>query len=388
VNEAKQKLSYNKKLVLMIKWKEIILYRQVRKAQHFTATYVYKKSLLRKGYAGLKMHLDHGKCIELKMKQAVYFERVKLMTTAFKLLHWYKNKLKALHQMNLKVESAYIHFARKRGFSTFVKNCRLLREEKNLNKLAINFYRAKLSERYFNLFKNYTLIKLGLKNQTYCIISYYKEKLMQRTFTGLRNFVKDKKEYRINALVFKHRGWKRKLIYLWKVITARNTINSQPDCGMFYFCSYIWQQTVFNKELDSPRVIQSSNELKEHYYSDSIEISHKVKYSKFHINANKKLTDFLKKKIIVSWKSQTRKIVKFKRQRGLKLLKEIIYCWSEYADKKFIDNCKIKKFQEKYNFNTTAKTFMHFSNYLNMKINLKRTLGHYQMYSTTRTMRK
>ena len=43
--------------------------------------------------------------------------------------------------------------------------------------------------------------------------------MLTSVFTSLRNYTKERKEYRLNALIFKHRGYQRKLIYLWKVVS-------------------------------------------------------------------------------------------------------------------------------------------------------------------------
>ena len=56
------------------------------------------------------------------MIQAIKFEKVKLLTTAFKILHWYKNKKKLLHETNLRIEAAYNRLAKRRGFVLFRKN--------------------------------------------------------------------------------------------------------------------------------------------------------------------------------------------------------------------------------------------------------------------------
>ena len=88
------------------------------------------------------------------------------------------------------------------------------------------------------MFRNYTLIRVGIKNQSYCITNYYKERLIMKVFAGLKQYVQNKKEYRINALVFKHRGWQRKLIYMWKVAISKKIIKLQPDNKIFYYASY------------------------------------------------------------------------------------------------------------------------------------------------------
>lgn len=106
----------------MRKWKETVLFTQVRRAQMYTAVYVNKKKMFKKGFESLKIYHEAMRYERLRQNQAVHFERVKLLTTAFKTLHWYKNKKKALYEMDLRIESAYNRLAKKRGFKTFVKN--------------------------------------------------------------------------------------------------------------------------------------------------------------------------------------------------------------------------------------------------------------------------
>lgn len=107
-----------------------MLHTQVKKAQNYTAVFVYKKNLQRKVLTALKLHLGYNMREKFKYDQAVQFERIKLLTTGFKTFQWYKNKNKAQYQMSIKIESVYNHLARKRGFRTFRKNCLLLKEQK------------------------------------------------------------------------------------------------------------------------------------------------------------------------------------------------------------------------------------------------------------------
>ena len=88
------------------------------------------------------------------------------------------------------------------------------------------------------MLRNYTLIRFGIKNQSYCIKNYYKERLILKVFAAFKKYVQSKKEYRINALVFKHRGWQRKLIYMWKVAISKKVIKLQPENKIFYYASY------------------------------------------------------------------------------------------------------------------------------------------------------
>lgn len=92
LREVQAKLDYKKKLVLMRKWKEQILFSHVRRAQLNTATFIHKKKLLKKSIQAFKLFHTKEKCDKLRFMQAVKFEQVKLLTTAFKILHWYKNK--------------------------------------------------------------------------------------------------------------------------------------------------------------------------------------------------------------------------------------------------------------------------------------------------------
>lgn len=71
------------------------------------------------------------------------------------------------------------------------------------------------------------MIKVGIKNQEYCIMNYHKERTMLKVFVAIRNYIRDKKEYRSNALVFKHRGYQRKLIYAWRVVSKHSKANEQ-----------------------------------------------------------------------------------------------------------------------------------------------------------------
>lgn len=167
LHEVKDKLNYKKKLVLMRKWKESVLSTQVNRAQTYTAAYVYKKRLLKKSLEGLRIHTSVEKFIKLRWSQAVQFERVKLLTTGFKIMHWYKNKKKSLHQMNLRIDAAYCKLAKKRGFKLFIKNTRVMHKETQLRECAQKFYDHRISQKYFEIIKNFTMLQRGLKDQEF-----------------------------------------------------------------------------------------------------------------------------------------------------------------------------------------------------------------------------
>lgn len=221
LEEIKQKLDYKKKLVLMRKWKESVLSNQVNRAQTYTAAYVYKKRLLKKSLEALRLHTSVEKFMKLRWNQAVQFERIKLLTTGFKIMHWYKNKKKSLHQMNLRIDAAYCKLAKKRGFRLFINNTRILHKENQLKECAQKFYDHRINQKYYEIIKNFSMLQKGLKDQEFCIVNYYQERMIMRVFTALKTYTKDKKEYRTNALIFKHRGYQRKLVYLWKVVSFK-----------------------------------------------------------------------------------------------------------------------------------------------------------------------
>ena len=163
----KEKLNYKKKLVIMRKWKENILSTQVRRAQLYTALYVNKKNLMKKAFQSLNIYSSALKYEKCRWNTAVRFEKVKLLTTGFKMLQWYKNKKKSIYQMNLRVEAAYDRLAKRRGFNIFIKNCRESTKQKQLHSSAVKFHNHKLEEKYFEIFKHFTLIQKGLKDQEY-----------------------------------------------------------------------------------------------------------------------------------------------------------------------------------------------------------------------------
>lgn len=132
VEHARQKLAYKKKLAVMLKWKECMLYTQVKRAQNYTAGYVYKKSLYKKAFTAMKFYFEHQKREKLRYSQAAQFEKVKLLTTAFKVLQWYRNKKKANYALNLRIEAVYNHLAIKRGFKLFRRNAMMLKEQKKV----------------------------------------------------------------------------------------------------------------------------------------------------------------------------------------------------------------------------------------------------------------
>ena len=55
LKEVQDKLDYKRKLVLMRKWKEQILFSHVRKAQINTAIFIHKKKLMKKTIEGFKL---------------------------------------------------------------------------------------------------------------------------------------------------------------------------------------------------------------------------------------------------------------------------------------------------------------------------------------------
>lgn len=57
-----------------------------------------------------------------------------------------------------------------------------------------------------------------MKDQAYCVDNYCKERKILKMVNFWRDYTQEKKEYRMNALIFKHRGYQRKLIYFWKVV--------------------------------------------------------------------------------------------------------------------------------------------------------------------------
>lgn len=120
LQEIMGKMIFKKKLVLMRKWKEFVLSNQVMRAQNYTAIYIGKKKLLTKGLQSLKLYSAAYKFKKLRYRNAARFEQVKLLTTAFKTLHWYKNKKKALHEMQLKTDFAYEILTKRRGFKIFI----------------------------------------------------------------------------------------------------------------------------------------------------------------------------------------------------------------------------------------------------------------------------
>lgn len=167
LQEVVNKLNFKRKLVLMRKWKENILFSQVRRAQQNTSLYVYRNKLKSKVIESLKLFKAASKYEKMKWRNAQKFEQVKLLTTAFKTLHWYKNKKKAIHQMEIKIDAAYCHLAAKRGFKTFRLNCKELAHRRKLNYCAEKFYENKLHEKYFDLFKHFCTVQKGIKNQEY-----------------------------------------------------------------------------------------------------------------------------------------------------------------------------------------------------------------------------
>jgi hypothetical protein len=219
LSEIKKKLEYKAKLILMRKWKESVLFTQVRRAQNFTAIYVYKKKLQKKVLDSFKIHNSAFKFDKLRWRNATRFEQLKLLTTAFKTLHWYKNKKKVLYQEQHKIDAVYSTLAKKRGLKMFIKNTKEMIHRRRLNECANKFYSHQLHLKYFEMFKTYHMIRKGIKNQEFCIVNYYKERTMCNIFGNLKQYTKDKKEYRTNALIFKHRGYQRKLIYLWRVVS-------------------------------------------------------------------------------------------------------------------------------------------------------------------------
>lgn len=175
--------------------------------------------MLKKTFDSFKIYTSAVKFEKLRWRNAMKFEHVKLLTTAFKTLQWYKNKKKALHHMELKTDAVYCRLAKRRGLKTFVKNTREMIHRRRLNKCADKFYNHQLHLRYFEMFKNFIQIQKGIKNQEFCILSYHKERTMLNVFSALKKYSKEKKEYRTNALIFKHRGYQRKLVYLWRVVS-------------------------------------------------------------------------------------------------------------------------------------------------------------------------
>jgi len=165
VYEAREKLNFKRKLVLMRKWKEYFLAGQVRKAQNNTAMYLYKKKLFYKAFEGLKLFKAASKFENMRWENAMKFEKVKLLTTAFKSLHWYKNKKKALHEVQMRTDAAYIHLTKRSGFKTFVNNMRRIKETKTLNQLAKNFYDQKLREKYLEILRSHKELQKGLRDQ-------------------------------------------------------------------------------------------------------------------------------------------------------------------------------------------------------------------------------
>ena len=218
VQEIQDILNYKKKLVLMRRWKEAVLSTQVQRAQSFTAEYVYKKKLLKKGMHSLKLYKAASKFEKCRWNNAVRFEQVKLMTTAFKTLHWYKNKKKMLHNLQLKMDSAYEYLTKKRGFKLFVKKSQEVMQKRKLFELSLSFYQEKLLKKFYQVLKDHALLKKGLRNQETCIKEYHKERTLMKSFDRLKNYTKEKKEYRMNALLFKHRCYHRKILYLWKMV--------------------------------------------------------------------------------------------------------------------------------------------------------------------------
>jgi len=144
----------------------------------------------------------------------------------------------------------------------------------------------------------------------------------------LRKYTKEKKEYRINALIFRHRGYQRKLLYFWRVAISQTCIKSQPDNGNFYYMSYIWIKVAFEapESNEALKMIPNKN-LPLMYYPDSLEISKSRKYSEFNTQANKKLSKFIKSRVFNSWRDQIRRVADFKNRRKDELLGEIISFW-------------------------------------------------------------
>ena len=219
LQEIRAKMNYKKKLVIMRRWKEFVLSNQVTRAQNYTAIYVNKKNLLTKGLQSIKLYRDASKFEKMRYNNAIKFEQAKLLTIVFKTLQWYKNKKKALHEMQIKTDNVYKILTKRRGFKIFVYKLRENKERRLLNHLALNFSKEKMGRKYFDAIKNHAELQIGLRNQEFCIANYHKERTFMKIFNGLRDYTKERKEYRMNALIFKHRGYQRKLLYLWRVVS-------------------------------------------------------------------------------------------------------------------------------------------------------------------------
>lgn len=155
LRQINAKLNFKKKLVVMRKWKENVLFTQVRRAQAHTAIYFNKMNLIKKGFYSLKLYYSALRCNRLRWNSAVRFERVKLLTTAFKMLHWYKNKKQSIYKMNCRIEYAYNRLAKRRGFYTFVKNSRELGIQRRVTEKAKSLYCHNLKKRLFEVFKHF-----------------------------------------------------------------------------------------------------------------------------------------------------------------------------------------------------------------------------------------
>lgn len=100
------------------------------------------------------------------------------------------------------------------------------------------------------------------------------------------------------------------------------------------------------------------------YYPDSLPISKMKKYSDFHINANKKLSQYITQRIFKSWKEQVQKVVNFKKNRNNGLLQDIISFWKQYTTKKMIERSKLNQFSAQIQSNLLKNTFKTLQQYL------------------------
>lgn len=167
VQQARNKLDFSKKLIILRRWKQAALFLQIRKAQLITAVHIDKKRLMKLAWRSFKVNHAIHKYEKLRWNQAERFEQIKLLTTSFKILNWYKNKRKVIHKLEMRVEYAYNVLTKKRGIKTFVKNCRESAKRRKLEKLADDLHAQKLYQKYFEVIQTFAKIKKGLKDQEF-----------------------------------------------------------------------------------------------------------------------------------------------------------------------------------------------------------------------------
>ena len=109
-----------------------------------------------------------------------------------------------------------------------------------------------------------------------------------------------------------------------------------------------------------------------------MQVSTRPKYSAFYTESNRKLTHFITDRIFQGWKEQVKKVVNFRKNRNMKILKEIVGFWSEYSTQRMIRKSKVDQFKNYTDKAVLINVFDTMKSYLLEKANLKNRLRRFQ----------